>query len=209
MWAAVGFTNPEAEETSGNIPPSDYAVAPGRSLSGFSFDSFSPPGSGTAISQAYAPLYTPQSDDEFEAVENTPNLSTLPEDNGYQLATVVPVPDSDWNGNRRPSVDGFLVFANARDKAIFQGSVLVVLRLAVGGEVVTPSSMRVLLNSVDVTSNFVWSPEYNGYAATFVPTSTPLRIGNNVLRTSIDGIVPGSADHIATDTDRLSFTFAQ
>lgn len=207
MWAAVGYLDSNAEDPSGNVPPSDYALAPGSTLSGFSFDSFSGPGTGLAISQSYAPLLTPQSDDEFEAAETSLEISTLPEDNGYRLATVVPVPDADWTGNRRPSVDGFLVFANAQDKTSFQGSALIVLRLSIGGEVVDPSTLRVMLNSVDITSQFAWNAEYNGYAATL--TSSPLEVGNNVLRTSIEGVVPGTTERRATDTDRLTFSFTQ
>lgn len=206
MWAAVGYLDPGAEDLSGNVPPSDYAIAPGASLGGFSFDSFGPPGSGFAISQAYAPLYTPQSEEEFEALESNRELSTLPEDNGYQLAVTTPVPDADWTGNRRPAVDGFLVFANVQDKATFQGSVMIVVRLAAGGETVDQSTLNVLLNSVDVTSSFAWNERYNGYMGTFNPGPSPLKTGTNVLRTAVDGIVPGTA-RTATDTDRLTFDF--
>lgn len=205
MWAATGYFDPNAETPDGDIPPSDYALAPGGSLAGFSFDSFSPPGAGVAITQNYAPLYTPQSDEEFDALENSPEFSRLPEDNGYRLTTVVPVPDTDWIGNRRPSVDGFLVFANVQDKATFQGSALVVFRLASAGESVDATTLRAYLNGADVTANFAWSSEYNGYAGSFALGTSPLKTGNNVLRTSVDGIVPGTTDRVATDTDRVTF----
>jgi hypothetical protein len=207
MWAATGFTNPQAEDPSGSVPPSDYAIGPGATLSGFSFDSFSPPGAGMAISQSYAPIHSPKTDEEFEALETDRNLSTLPEDNGYRLATVVPVPDADWTGNRRPSVDGFLVFANVDDKTTFQGEALFVFRLASAGERVDTKTLRVLLNSSDVTTKFVWSDVFHGYAATFSAGSSPLKTGTNVLRTSVEGIVPGTTDRVATDTDRLTFDF--
>ena len=209
MWAATGFINPQAEDPSGNVPPSDYAIGPGATLSGFSFDSFSPPGAGTAISQSYAPIHTPQNEEEFEALETDRNLSTLPEDNGYRLATVVPVPDADWTGNRRPSVDGFLVFANVADKATFQGEALIVFRLATAGEEVDAATLRVLLNSSDITTKFVWNDHFHGYAATLSAGSSPLKIGTNVLRTSVEGIVPGTTDRLATDTDRLTFDFSR
>jgi hypothetical protein len=207
MWAAVGFLDPEAEDPCGNIPPSDYAISSGDKLAGFSFDSFGPPGSGMAITQSYAPLYMPQSDVEFEALESSRELSTLPEDNGYQLSVITAVPDSDWTGNRRPAVDGFLVFANVANKASFRGSAMIVLRLAAGGETVDANTLRVLLNSVDVTAAFAWSEQYNGYAATFLPGGSPLKSGTNVLITSVDGVVPGTVDRMATDTDRLTFDF--
>ena len=47
--------------------------------------------------------------------------------------------------------------------------------------------------------------EYNGYAAEFRQGSSPLQLGSNVLRTSVDGIVPGTTDRTATDTDRVTF----
>lgn len=207
MWAATGYLDPEAEDPTGNVPPSDYAVAPGSSLAGFSFKSFGPPGSGLAITQSYAPLYTPQSDEEFEALETNKTQSTLPEDNGFRMTTIVPVPDADWSGNRRPSVDGFLVFANVQDKATYAGSALVVFRLGSTGETVDATTLHVLLNGSDVTSMFNWSDQYNGYAATFSVGSSPILTGTNVLRTSVDGVVPGTADRRATDTDRISFNF--
>ena len=58
---------------------------------------------------------------------------------------------------------------------------------------------------VDVTGSFVWRAEYNGYAAEFRLGSSPLQLGSNVLRTSVDGIVPGTTDRTATDTDRATF----
>lgn len=206
-WAATGYLEPAAEDPTGNISPSDYAVPPGAMLSGFSFMSFSPPGVGLAITQSYAPLYTPQSDEEFETLETSTEHSTLAEENGYRLSTIVPVPDADWTGNRRPAVDGFLVFANLQDKSSFTGSALVVVRLGSAGETVDASTLRVLLNSSDVTSEFKWSDQYRGYAATFSPGTSPIRAGSNVLRTSVEGIVPGTADRKATDTDRVTFDF--
>ncbi len=207
MWAATEYLDPEAEDPTGNIPSSDYAVPAGASLAGFSFKSFSPPGAGTAITQSYAPLYTPQSAEEFEEIERSTEHSTLPEDNGFRLSTTVPVPDLDWSGNRRPAVDGFLVFANVQNRSTYAGSALVVLRLASAGETVDVASLRVLLNGNDVTGTFTWSDQYNGYAATFTPGSSPIQAGPNVLHTSIEGIVPGTTDRRATDTDRLTFDF--
>lgn len=208
MWAATGYNEPEAEDPSGNVPPSDFAVVPGASLAGFSLKSFSPPGAGLAITQSYARLYSPQSDEEFEALETNKDVSTLPDDNGFRLSTIVPVPDADWTGNRRPAVDGFIVFANIGSKTAFQGSALIVFRLGSGGETVDASSLHVLLNGSEVTSTFRWSDEYKGYAAVFALGSSPIKAGSNVLRTSVEGIVPGTVGRHATDTDRLTFDFA-
>ncbi|MCA1713824.1 MAG: hypothetical protein LC715_01395 [Gammaproteobacteria bacterium] len=207
MWAATGYLDPDAEDSTGNIPPSDFALPPGGSLTGFSFKSFSPPGAGLAITQSYAPLYKPQTAEDFEAIERNKDLSTLPEDNGFRLTTIVPVPDADWTGNRRPAVDGFLVFANLQNRSSYKGSALVILRLGSAGEVVDPATLQVLLNGSDVTNMFNWSAQFNGYAATFSTGSSPVLAGTNVLRTSVEGIVPGTADRRATDTDRVTFEF--
>lgn len=206
MWAATGYIDPDAEESTGNVPSSDYALSPGGSLPGFSFRSFSPPGAGVAITQSYAPLYTPRDADDFEALETSREQSTLPEDNGFKLATVVPVPDADWTGNRRPAVDGFLVFANLQDKVAYSGSVLVVFRLASAGETVDASTLRVTLNGIDVTAEFKPSDQYEGHAAVFAMGSSPVVSGTNVLRTSVEGHVPGTTRR-ATDTDRVTFEF--
>lgn len=206
MWAATGYIDPAAEEPTGNVLPSDYALSPGGVLPGFSFRSFSPPGPGVAITQSYAPLYMPRDADDFEALETSREQSTLPEDNGFKLATVVPVPDADWTGNRRPAVDGFLVFANMRDKVTYSSSVLVVFRLASGGESVDASTLRVTLNGADVTREFKPSDQYQGYAAVFATGSSPVVSGTNVLRTSVEGLVPGTTRR-AIDTDRVTFEF--
>lgn len=100
------------------------------------------------------------------------------------------------------------VFANVRDKATFQGQALIVIRLASAGETVDPATLRVLLNSSDVTGKFTWNSQYNGYAATFETGTSPMQVGTNVLRTSVEGILPGTTDRRATDTDRWAFDFA-
>lgn len=207
MWAATEYFDLDREDPNGKRIPSDYAVSPGRSLAGFSFKSVGPPGPGLAITQSFAPIYAPQSDEELEALEASEHHSNLPEDNGFRISTTVPVPNTDWLGNRRPSVDGFLVFANVQDGATYSGSVLVVFRLGSAEEVVHADTLQVRLNGSDVTGMFNWSNEFKGYAATFIPGSSPLQEGRNVLGTSVEGVVPGSVDHLAKDTDRLSFNF--
>ena len=206
MWAATGYNDVDAEDSTGNLPPSDYSVSPGETLAGFSFKSFSPPGAGTAITQSYAPLFIPQSEEDLEVWETTKELSTLPEDNGFKLSTIVPVPDADWTGNRRPAVDGFLVFANIQEKAAYSESVLIVFRLGSAGESVDATTLRVSLNGADVTGMFKLSDQYKGYAAVFSGDSPPVVSGTNVLRTSVEGFVPGTTRR-AADTDRITFDF--
>lgn len=187
-----------------SIPPYGPWIQPGSTMTGFSFKSFSPPGTGTGISQTFAPL--PWADDAEELMA-LPYQSHLPEDNGYRFEATTPIPDVDWDGNRRPTVDGFLVFANTQNRTDYAGYVLVVIRFAVGGEAVNKESFHATLNSFDVTSNFAYSDVYKGYAATFMPGQSPLTTGNNVLLTSVEGSIPGVIDRTVKDTDRLSFTF--
>lgn len=187
-----------------SIPPYGPWIKPGEKMGGFSFKSFSPPGAGQGISQTFAPI--PWADDAEELMD-LPYNSNLPEENGYRFSTTVPVPDADWSGNRRPSVDGFLVFANTENRTSFAGSALIVLRFAVGGEKVDMSTFRATLNSESVTGRFVYDATYKGYAARFTPENSPLRAGNNVLLTSIDGTIPGVYDRPVNDSDRLSFDF--
>lgn len=186
-----------------SIPPYGPFVQPGASLSDFSFQSFGPPGPGYGITQTFAPI--PWADDAGE-LEGLPFSSSLPEDNGYRFATTVPVPDTDYLGNRHPSVDGFLVFANMKNRDTFKGSALIVIRFGIGGEVVQQESFHASLNGVDVTQSFVYDARYDGYAANFLIGSSPLVIGSNVLLTSVLGTIPGVYDRPVKDTDRLAFT---
>lgn len=204
-WAAVGFLDEDApRDPSGNISVSDFAVSPGATLGGFSFESFGPPGIGTVITQTFALLPTAVSEDDFEPFEAG---SWLPEDNGHRLQVSVPISDLDWNGNRRPTVDGFLVFGNLKDKDSFTGSVLVVVRFAVGGESVQMNTFKAELNNVNVTTQFVFNEAYKGYVAKFEPSQGVLVAGSNVMLTSVAGSIPGVIDRTVLDNDRVSFKF--
>lgn len=207
-WSAV------ATDASGTVPDDNSNVAespadvrPGRVLSGFSFKSFSPPGPGTATAQTYAPLPEADTEEELQSIADGPYGSTLPEDNGYRQSVTAPIPDVDWSGNRRPTVDGFLVFANLQDKQSFQGSALIVFRLGTTGAVVDPTSLRVVLNGIPVTTMFTYNATFKGYAARLTAGSPGLLSGKNVLITSVSGTIPGVIDKPTTDTDRVTFTF--
>lgn len=200
------YIPPDHVDDGHSVPPYGPWIKPGETMTGFSFKSFSPPGSGTGISQTFAPL---PSADDAEELSGLPYSSTLPEENGYRFATTVPTPDADWDGNRRPSVDGFLVFANVSNPARFKGHALIVVRFAAGGESAQRDTFRATLNSEDVTGLFQYNAAYKGYAARFDLGASPLRIGNNVLLTSVSGTIPGVVDKPVRDTDRLSFDFAQ
>jgi hypothetical protein len=205
VWGATQVTVPPGHVDTGSELPGDAIIPPGSQLSGFSFKSFSFPGMGLGITQVYAPL--PSADDSDE-LTGLPYESTLPESNGYRLQVPMPIPDSDWSGNRRPAVDNFLAFANVKDKDTYAGSALVVIRLAAAGETVYPSTLKITLNGQDVTGMFQQNSSYKGLAATFTTTNSALKVGTNTLLTAVDGIVPGTADHVATDHDKVSFTFS-
>lgn len=204
-WAATEVVVPPDYIDDGNVLEGWATIKPGNSLSGFSFKSFSPPGQGTAITQAFAklPVFANEEEAELQGVG-----SQLPEDNGYRTTTTVPQPDLDYYGNRRPTVDGFLVFGNLDENSSYSGTALIVIRLAAGGETVYPQTLQVTLNQRDVTAMFVWNAQYNGYAATLTPQNSSLIPGKNVLIAAVDGVVPDSNGHVAKDVDRVTFSFS-
>lgn len=208
MWAATGYHDPHAANAEGDFPPSDFAIDPGNTLSGFGYKSFGQPGTVTAYIQAYRAVRTLSNEFDEEAAEVDKGGSMLPEENALLLTTIGPQPTVTWNGNRRPAVDGFLVFVNVQPRSVFQGSALIVFRLAAAGEQVDLSTLHVDLNGKDVTDFFVYLDEYRGYAAIFDLGTSPIQLGNNVLKTSVDGTVPDS-HRLATDSDRLVFSLVQ
>lgn len=208
-WAATEVVVPVGYVDDGNVLEGRATIKPGQSLGGFSFKSFSPPGPGPAITQTFAPLYVLQGDEDYEALETSPEFSRLPDDNGFRTTTTVPQPDLDDQGNRRPSADGFLVFANLDDNASYAGpSALIVMRLAAGNETVYPQTLSVSVNQRDVTSLFAWNPLYKGYAAELTPENAGLVPGRNILIAAVDGVVPDTNGHVARDVDRVVFAFA-
>lgn len=204
-WAATEVVVPPDYVDDGNVLEGQATIKPGTSLSGFSFKSFSPPGQGTAITQTFARLPTFANEEQAELQGGG---SQLPENNGYRTTATVPQPDLDYYGNRRPTVDGFLVFGNLDENSNYSGSALIVVRLAAGGETVYPQTLQITLNQRDVTSTFAWSAQYNGYAAILTPQNSSLVSGKNVLIAAVDGVVPDSNGHVAKDVDRVTFSFS-
>lgn len=186
------------------IPPYGPFIQPGESMDGFAIQSFGAPVAGIGYTQTFRPL--PWADDADE-LEDLPFASDQPEDNGFQVEVQVPGSEPGFVGNRRPAVDGFLVFVNLVEKDSYQGAALVVIRFGAGGEQVDTDSFQASLNREDVTGRFAFDETYGGWAAWFRPGESPLRVGSNVLLTSVEGTVPGTLDRIARDTDRVSFSF--
>ncbi len=207
IWAGTDIRPfiPEGYVHDGHsLSPYGPFIQPGESMDGFAIQSFGAPVAGIGYTQTRRPL--PWADDADE-LEDLPFASDQPEDNGFQVEVQVPGFEPGFVGNRRPAVDGFLVFVNLVEKDSYQGAALVVIRFGAGGEQVDTGSFRASLNREDVTGRFAFDATYGGWAAWFRPGESPLRVGSNVLLTSVEGTVPGTFDRVARDTDRVNFSF--
>jgi len=185
----------------GNIPPSAVSIKPGETLGGFSFQSPEGPTTVLFYAQGYAPVPQADDEDDFEGIE-IPIFT----ENSFIGSTVGPGRDDGvvFAGGRRPSVDGFLGFVGVNDRDTLILPVVISLRFAVNGETVDTSTFTAQLNRVDVAGSF--QPTGNGdeRVGIFDLAGSPVVVGRNVLVTSIDGIVPGTA-RTASDGDALTF----
>lgn len=203
-WAAVEVPEPpEGYVDDGNVLPSPYNLAPGETLGGFSFQTFAAPSDGAFYAQGFT-LLAAVSDDAEEVAEAGYTIRPLTEDSHHGITTTPVV--SPYGGGRRPAVDGFLVFLNVQKRGnVFVSPVTIVVRFAAGGETVDRASFRATLNRIDVTGLFLPDTTYGGdLAAQFPLDGSPVELGQNVLITSVDGIVPDTA-RTATDVDRITF----
>lgn len=181
--------------------PSPAQIPPGASLQ-FSVVSPYPPGQARTYVQGFAPV--PYLPDDFDDIPVVPDDSTNAQ-RGWAVgptryATVV------TDGNRRPSVDGFLGFMNLLETgSVLRDPTPIALKLSVAGETVFPATFTATLNGTDVTALFHPGPADGATLTAYLATgSSPLVVGKNVLITSIDGLVPGTT-RTATDTDRMVF----
>lgn len=203
-WCACapeGVTVPAGYVDDGRDLPSQFAVAPGGTLSGFSFQSAYPPAPGTFYAGAWVPI--PIEGVDFPEGEEP----VIPDFPNNLLAGPVDGPlknDTLYLGGRRPGVDAFLVFANFKGGGSYTSPVIVDILFGPNGEDVAQSSLTAKLNGTDVSAQFlVLEPNRRRAVFQFGPGS-PLMSGKNVLTTSVDGTVPGST-HTATDSDRVVF----
>lgn len=197
------------EEYSGHLyPSSPHQIKPGASLSGFVIESLYGPGTTRAYVQGYAPIpFPPSGEDDYDAYEAS---HSEPEDttNAQRTWTLGPafygtvVSD----GNRRGAVDGFLGFMNLRESGtVMNDPAVIALKFALNGEAVARESFKATLNGVDITASFFpGGPGSADLIAVLRPQSSPLQVGKNVLITSVEGTVPGTARQ-ASDTDRMVF----
>lgn len=203
-WAATDLGPDVPDDTDAwTFPPSPYQINPGEHLDGFSFKSASPPQEVRFFAQGYKPVPVAESEEDFEAEGY--EIKRFKEDS-YQGTTVGPMSQLAYTGNRRPAVDGFLGFTNVGNKDSFNAPIVIGVKFALGGETVDRDTFSATLNRIDVTSFFVEDPLFPGdLVANFDIDNSPLQLGENVLRTFVTGIVPGT-NRSAADTDDLRFT---
>lgn len=196
-----GFEIPAGYVDDGRGIPSKYAVKPGSSLSGFSFQSAYPASPSVVYLGAWIPV--PVEGVDFPEGEE-PHVPDFPLD---QLQRTVDGPERNDRltlGGRRPAVDGFLVFTNLKDNTTYSSPVVMDILFSQNGEAVNQASFNATLNGVDVSSKFL-PIDVNRRRAVFdLSTGSALKLGKNVMQTTVEGVVPG-ASRKATDTDKAVF----
>lgn len=205
IWSASeeeGIVIPPGYVDDGNLLPSIYQIKPGQALGGFSFQSPDPPQFDVFYAEGFVRI--PVEGVDFEP-GNMPVLPDFPDNLFKGPPTKVPrYSDNLFFGGRRPGVDGFLVFKNIENGALRPAPVLIDLVFGANGETVKQETFRATLNNVDVTHKFaVTGP--NTRRGVFPVGLGGVKIGKNVLLTTVEGVVPGTT-RSAADTDRISFT---
>lgn len=189
---------------------SPYDIRPGASLCCFVLKTFSPPIQGNAYLQGYAPLPQTSGADEYEPDFTALGLASgdLADNSFIVLVDVPKVPL--YDGNRRPAIDGFVAPINIQsaNKDEFVAPVTLYLGFAINGETIAIGTFKALLNGVDITQQFVDDSDdgYSKHVTLSLGGSGPLQPGSNTLMLSVEGIVPGSTDRYAVDTDRIVFS---
>jgi hypothetical protein len=199
LWGATDVgTVPANYADDGNVLPSPYQIKPGQSLSGFSIQSKEPPDSAIFYAQGFAPLPTATEVDDFASdapkdYADDSYVGTLQAPAGLLASQV-----------GSPSVDGFLLITSPKNGAKVPtpangvGYIQASVAYAVDGEKVDLTTFRAELNDQDVTDLFsqtntatntktgrFYIPGYNN-------GSSPLVVGRNVLRATINGTDPVS-----------------
>ncbi len=204
-WAATGYGNlPPPPVDDGNVLPSPFQVKQGQTLTGFSFDTLTPPGDAIFYLQGFTklPQVTGDAEEIFEAGFEIKDFT----EDSFSGQTTGPTTGGAFLGGRRPAVDGFLAFLNLKKNDVFVSPATIVIKFAVGGENVDRNSFHASLNGVDVTGAFVPDDTYGGdFAAVFAIGTSPLAAGRNVLIATVNGVVPGTS-RTAADVDRVTFS---
>jgi len=205
-WAATGIGDlPPDYVDDGNVPPSPFSIEPGDTLAGFSFQSPAPPGNTRFYVQGDTPLPQVAGDAGELIAENATTDFTENSRQGYTVGPYMLNEDSVFNGGTERGVEGFLGFLGTKDRETHNAPAEVVVRFGVHGEAVDRSTFSASLNGRDVTALFtVVAGALDQKMATLDLELSPVRLGRNVLITSVRGIDPDSGDTVA-DVDRLVF----
>lgn len=186
--------------------PGAARIFPGQQLEGFVVTSAYPPGYARTYAQGFAPY--PPAPAGFHEEANLPDDTT----NTLRGFTLGPIRYTQvtTGGNRRPGADGFLGFMNLSvSNSILISPAPIALKFSLNGETVFRETLRVELNGVDVTAAFKPGPADGAdLVGVFQIGSSPLQSGKNILLTSVEGNLLGSA-HRATDADRITFYIDQ
>ncbi len=206
-WTAVGIDEAAIPDVwDGNVLPSAYQIKPGEQKSGFVLQTYSLLGEESFYVQGFTRLAVV--DDAADLADEGFIVPTFPD--GFFQGTVKISTDNIYLGNRRPGVDGFLGFVNLQEKNNeFRAPVVFRLKFAINGETVNQETFKAMLNKQDVTPSFIADPaDSRNLVGTFEILSSPLKLGRNVLTTSVDGEILGKNGSIrtATDVDRIAFT---
>ncbi len=203
-WCACkedGFAVPAGYVNDGRGIPSSFALKPGATLSGFSFQSPYPPAQSNFFAGGWVPV--PVEGIDFPEGQE-PSIPDFPMN---LLSGTVNGPlksDTLYLGGRRPAVDGFLVFANISDGGAYPSPVIADILFSQNGENVLQATFKATLNGVDVTSKFAVIDTNRRRAVFEISAGSPLKVGKNTLITMVDGTVGGS-NKKTTDTDRVVF----
>lgn len=132
---------------------SPHDIVPGETVCCFVFKTFSAPKQGNAYLQGYVPLPQSTGEEEYEPdfSESHPSPDDL-ENNSIKVTTSIPATPL-YDGNRRPSVDGFVapISVYTANKDEFYAPVTLYLAFALNGEEVFTSTFKATLNGIDVT----------------------------------------------------------
>jgi len=181
-------------------------VKPGESLGGFTVKSYRAPLTTTLYIEGFVDPLQVEGLPEFEYEEPGDEFTGSLPRRALAVQALAPVAN-EYDGNRRPAVDGFLAFRNLLEGANFvKAPFELIFDYAINGEIgVNHASLEVTLNRQDITQQFEFFDENGrkGSRTTIYPDHFALSSGRNILITSIEGQVPDST-RIAKDTDRIT-----
>ena len=205
MFTAPSFCTQEVEGTC--LSMESLGIKPGATLGGFIVKSYRSASTTTLYIEGFVDPTQVEGLPEFEHEEPPGDefSGTLPR-RALAVQALAPVAD-EYDGNRRPAVDGFLAFRNLLEGTNFvKAPFELIYDYAINGETgVNHASLEVTLNHNDITQQFEFFDENGkkGSRATIYPDHFALVAGRNILVTSIEGQVPDST-RIAKDTDRIT-----